>query len=122
MKISTEVYTSKINDCERFYVEYFQFKVKFKTEGFVILQHKKYPEYELMFCLPNSPFINPVFHPEYNGKGVIFQFEVDNVEQEYKRLKKLGLDIIVDLVKEDINGHHFTIKDPSGLLIDIVSY
>ncbi len=122
MRISTEIYTSDVDACERFYVSHFGFRVKSQAEGFVVLQHIQHPEYELLFCQPNSPFVHPVFHPEFDGKGVIIQFEVENVEQEYKRIKDSGIDIVVELTKEEINGHHFTIKAPGGLLIDIVHY
>lgn len=122
MKISTEIYTKNVSECERFYTDYFGFGVKFKVEGFVVLQNIESPEYELLFCIPNSPFVHEVFHPEFNGKGVILQFEVEDINKEYNRLKSLNLEIVVDLVTEEVNGTHFTVKDPSGLLIDIVSH
>ncbi|GAB3333153.1 hypothetical protein GCM10027429_13400 [Marivirga atlantica] len=122
MRLSTEIYTSKVDECKRFYLKYFDFNVKSSAEGFVVLQNRTNPEYELMFCVPNSPFVNAIFHPEYNNKGVILQFEVDNVINEYHRIKSLEIPILIELVEEPINGKHFTISDPSGLLIDIVSY
>ena len=122
MRLSTEIYTSKVDECKSFYLDYFNFRVKSKAEGFVVLQNKLGPEYELMFCVPNSPFVNSIFHPEYNSKGVILQFEVDNVQEEYHRIKNLNIPILIELIEEPINGRHFTISDPSGLLIDIVSY
>ncbi|MCC5942250.1 MAG: VOC family protein [Balneolaceae bacterium] len=122
MKLTFEVYTSSVYECKAFYTEYFDFSVKLETEGFVVLQHNKFKHYELMFCLPNSPFVHPVFHPEFNGKGTILQMEVDDVEYEYTRLNENGIQIVVPLVKEDVNGYHFTIEDPSGLLVDIVQF
>ncbi|MCT8339730.1 VOC family protein [Flavobacteriaceae bacterium TK19130] len=122
MRLSTEIYTSKVDECKDFYLKYFDFKVKSRAEGFVVLQNRTNPEYELMFCVTNSPFVNAIFHLEYNNKGVILQFEVDNVINEYHRIKSLGIPILIELVEEPINGNHFTISDPSGLLIDIVSY
>jgi len=122
MRLSTEIFTSKVDECKDFYLNYFNFNVKLKAEGFVVLQNKSKPEYELMFCVPNSPFVNSIFHPEFNNKGVILQFEVDNVIDEYYRIKNLGIPILIELVEEPVNGRHFNISDPSGLLIDIVSY
>jgi len=57
-----------------------------------------------------------------NRKGVILQFEVEDVEKEYNRIKSLNLEIVVDLIKEEVNENHFTVRDPSGLLIDIVNF
>jgi len=122
MKLSFEIYTSKVLECKAFYTQHFGFSIKLEIEGFVILQNKTNPHYELMFCLPNSPFVQPIFHHEFNGKGAILQMEVDNVEAEYERIKKRDIQIAVPLVNEQVNGYHFTVQDPSGLLIDIVQY
>lgn len=120
MRLGFEIYTTKVLECKEFYTQYFGFSVKVEMEGFVVLQHSKYQYYELLFCIPNSPFVHPIFHPEFTGKGAILQMEVDNVESEYKRIKAKDIQIVVSLVNEPVNGFHFTIQDPSGLLIDIV--
>ncbi len=122
MKLSFEIYTSKVLECKTFYTQYFDFEIKLEIEGFVILKHKKNAHYELLFCIPHSPFVNPIFHPEFNGLGAILQMEVEDVEAEFRRIKNRGIPIKIPLVNEPVNGHHFTIQDPSGLLIDIVEY
>jgi catechol 2,3-dioxygenase-like lactoylglutathione lyase family enzyme len=122
MKLIFEIYTLRVLECKEFYTQHFNFLLKFEIEGFVVLQYKTNPNYELMFCVPNSPFVNPIFHPEFNGKGAIIQMEVENVRAEYERIKHLGLPIKVSLVNEPVNGYHFTIQDPSGLLIDIAQF
>jgi len=122
MKIGFEIYTSKVLECRAFYTQYFDFQVRLEIEGFVILEYKKKPYYELLFCIPHSPFVNPIFHPEFNGRGAILQMEVKDVEAEFQRIKKRDIPIKVPLVNEPVNGHHFTIQDPGGLLIDIVQY
>jgi hypothetical protein len=122
MKLSFEIYTPKVLECKMFYTKHFDFDVKLEIEGYVILEHKKIPYCELQFCIPYSPFVNPLFHPEFNGKGAIIQMEVENVEAELQRIKNRNIPIKVPLVNEPINGYHFTIQDPSGLLIDIVQY
>lgn len=122
MKLSFEIYTTKVLECKAFYTQHFDFEVKVEIEGFVILKHKHNPYYELLFCIPNSPFVNPIFHPEFNGRGAILQMEVKDVEAAFLRIKNRNIPIKVRLVNELVNGHHFTIQDPSGLLIDIVQY
>ncbi len=122
MKLSTEIYTSKVLESKAFYIEHLGFELKLEQEGFVVLKHRDNPEYELMFCVPHSPFVHPIFHPEFQGNGVLFQFEVDNVEQEYQRVQASDLPIAVELVNEEVNGYHFTLVDPNGILIDIVTY
>ena len=122
MKLSTEIYTHKVEESKVFYTTYFGFEVKLEMDGFVVLQHKEHPAYELMFCIPNSPFVQPIFHPEFQGRGVLFQFEVEDVDSEYERLLSVQLPIVVPLVAEEVNGRHFTVIDPNGILVDIVSF
>lgn len=122
MKWSTEIFTTKVIESKTFYCQNFDFIVKFETEGFVILQHQTNPAYELMFCIPNSPFNDELFHPEFQRAGVLFQMEVENVEKEYEKMKKLGIPIRLDLVDEPVNGKHFTVMDPNNIPIDIVEF
>ena len=120
MRFATEIYTDKVLESKAFYCDTFNFKVKYEIDGFVIIQHKENPAYELLFCIPNSPFVNKIFRPKFYGKGMIFQIEVNNIQTEYDRIKKINIPIILDLIDEPFNGKHFTITDPNGIYIDIV--
>jgi len=122
MKLSTEIYTRNVSESRDFYVNYFGFQVKMEMEGFVVLQHSVHTAYEILFCVPYSPFVNELFHPEFSGKGMIFQMEVTDVKTEYERVRKLPVPIVLELVSEPVNGTHFTVADPNGILIDIVQY
>ena len=122
MKWSTEIYTSKVRESKEFYSNYFNFEVKVEMEGFVVLQHSQNSAYELIFCIPNSPFVDPIFHPEFQGQGVLFQMEVADVEEVYYDLVKKGIEIRLDLVNEPVNGKHFAVLDPNGIAVDIVEF
>lgn len=82
MRLSTEIYTYKVDESKQFYCGLFNFKVKYEIDGFVVLQHSINTSYELLFCIPNSPFVNEIFRHEYSGKGIIYQMKVENVEAE----------------------------------------
>lgn len=122
MRFAPEVYTTKIQESKAFYCDHLGFKVKKELEGFVILQHGTDPAYEIMFCVPDSPFVDPIFRPAFSGQGLIFQIEVNNVVATHKRLQQEGVAITLPLKNEPVNGHHFTICDPNGILIDIVQF
>lgn len=122
MRLAPEVYTSKVQESTDFYCKHLGFQIKQKLEGFVVLQHAENPVYEILFCVPNSPFVDSIFRPAYSGQGLIFQMEVDNVDEIHTRLQREGVPIVLQLKTEDINGRHFTITDPNGILIDIVQF
>jgi catechol 2,3-dioxygenase-like lactoylglutathione lyase family enzyme len=122
MKLSVEIYTRKVIESSDFYTNHFNFRVKTEMDGFVVLQHNENPAYEIMFCVPDSPFVNEIFRPEYSGQGIIFQAEVGNIMAEFERMKQSGVPVVLDPVTEPVNGTHFTVEDPNGILIDIVQY
>ena len=122
MKFTPEVYTDKVTESKAFYCNYLGFRVKKELEGFVVLQHAVDTAYEIMFCVPNLPFVNEIFRPAYSGQGLIFQIEVNDVDAVYEKLQHEGVAIALPLIEEPVNGHHFTIIDPNGILIDIVQF
>ncbi len=52
--------------------------------------------------------------------GMVISFEVDNAESAYKQARKDRLDIIFKLKEEHGKQVHFMVRDPAGLVIDIV--
>lgn len=122
MRLAPEVYTPKVQECKAFYCKHLGFTVKTELEGFVVLQHAKDTAYEILFCVPDSPYVDPIFRPAFSGQGLIFQIEVDDAAAEYERLKQAGVPIALPLKQEEVNGKHFTITDPNGILIDIVQF
>lgn len=122
MRFSAEIYTSKLAESKAFYCDHLGFGVKQEIEGFVTLQHLIDTAYEIMFCVPDSPFVDPIFRPAYRGEGLIFQIEVNDASSEYNRLRREGVPITLSLREEPVNGRHFAVTDPNGILIDIVEY
>lgn len=52
--------------------------------------------------------------------GLLINFEVEDVDAEYQRLKQSGLPILLDIRSEDFGQRHFITSDPNGVLIDII--
>ncbi|MEQ9364862.1 MAG: VOC family protein, partial [Leptospirales bacterium] len=52
--------------------------------------------------------------------GLILNFEVEDVDAEYERLKSAGLPLHLDLRSEDWGQRHFITADPNGVLIDMI--
>jgi catechol 2,3-dioxygenase-like lactoylglutathione lyase family enzyme len=54
-------------------------------------------------------------------RGLILNFEVDDVDAEYNRLiKEENLPLEQDIRDEDFGQRHFITSDPNGILIDII--
>ena len=53
-------------------------------------------------------------------QGLLLNFEIDDVDAEYARLKAAGLPILRDIKSEDFGQRHFIIHDPAGVMIDVI--
>lgn len=66
-----------------------------------------------------------VHHSELKGKTkepkrVIINFEVDNIEKEFKRLKKAGVKVIAKIYHVQDYGYICTFEDPDGNYFQLV--
>lgn len=77
---------------------------------------------ELSFLLPNHPTQQPVFQPAFEGRGVYLTIEVEEVDKLYEELQTKGVEIAVELRDEPWGDRHFSIVDPNGIGVDIVTY
>ena len=54
--------------------------------------------------------------------GVLINFEVDDVDAEYRRLViDGGLEPVLELTSEDFGQRHFLVAGPDGVLVDVIT-
>ncbi|MFK8284852.1 VOC family protein [Capnocytophaga canis] len=121
MKLNAGIITEKLAETKAFYTEILNFGVSFENE-FYLLLHTPNREAEISFLLPNHPSQQPIFHKPFQNQGVYLTIEVENVDEVYKELKNKNIPIEIELRNEPWGDRHFTIKDPNGIGIDIVTY
>ena len=121
MKLNAGIITEKLHETKTFYTEILGFGVTFENE-FYILLHTPNHSSEISFLLPNHPSQSSIFQPMFEGKGVYFTIEVENVDDVYKQLNTKGVPIEVEIRNEPWEDRHFAIKDPNGIGVDIVTY
>jgi len=114
------ILTEKVTLSSTFYSTYFQFEKVYEADWYVSLRmtNGKVP-YELALLDASHPTIPPVYQKRV--QGLILNFEVDDVDSEYKRLildEKLPLQL--DIRNEEFGQRHFITSDPNGVLIDII--
>ena len=121
MKLNAGIITDKIAETKEFYTKILNFGVTFENE-FYLLMHTPEHESEISFLLPEHPTQQPFFHKSFEGKGVYLTIETDNVDELYKTIKEMGVEIKIDIRDEPWGDRHFAIADPNGIGIDIVKY
>ena len=121
MKLNAGIITEKLAETKKFYTENLGFGVTFENEFFILLHTPNHGS-ELSFLLPNHPSQQPLFQKAFNGEGIYFTIEVDDVDKVYEEIKKKGIPVKIELRDEPWGDRHFAIQDPNGVGIDIVKY
>lgn len=110
--------TKKLDESHTFYTKHFDCEVTFEADWYLSLRSKQSPAQELAFLDFEHPSLPKAFR--HSAQGLIINFEVDNVDREYERLKASGLPIVLDLKSEDWGQRHFITEDPNGILVDVI--
>jgi uncharacterized glyoxalase superfamily protein PhnB len=121
MKLNAGIVTTKLAETKQFYTRLLDFGVTFENE-FYLLMHTPDRSAEISFLLPNHPSQQPIFHSPFTGQGMYLTIEVERVDEWYTKLKDKAAELTVDLRDEPWGDRHFTIQDPNGIAIDIVTY
>lgn len=113
------ILTKDVPRSKDFYTTYFPFEVTFDAGWYVSLKAKQEFPFELALLESDHDTIPPDFHTALNG-GLILNFEVDDVDSEYSRLRSAGLPIHLELRSEEFGQRHFITSDSNGVLIDMI--
>lgn len=121
LSLTSGIVTSNLAATREFYISLFDFKIVYESDWFLLMCTAD-GLYQVSFLQPDHPSQQKIFQPAFTGRGVYFTMEVERVEEEYIRIKNLGIPIAIDLREETWGDRHFAIKDPNGIGIDIVTY
>lgn len=113
------ILTRDVPGSKDFYLKHFPFEVTFDAGWYVSLKAKQEFPFELALLEPGHATIPERFRSALNG-GLILNFEVEDADAEYSRLKRDGLPIHLEIRSEDFGQRHFITSDPNGILIDII--
>ncbi|NDL60177.1 VOC family protein [Phytoactinopolyspora mesophila] len=117
------IQTAKLAETTAFYVEHFGFTVVFEADWYVSLRREgddDGPSYELAILDHTHPTIPDGYRKPV--AGMLLNFEVDDVDAEYKRLVKIaGLEPKLEIRTETFGQRHFIVADPSGVLVDVIT-
>jgi catechol 2,3-dioxygenase-like lactoylglutathione lyase family enzyme len=113
------ILTMDVPRSKEFYTKHFPFEVTFDAGWYVSLKAKQEFPFELALLEPDHATIPADFRTPLNG-GLILNFEVDDADAEYARLRPAGLPIHLEIRSEIFGQRHFITSDPNGILIDII--
>ena len=109
--------TELVAETSDFYVRHFGFERIFAADWYVSL---RLGDYELAVVDAGHPTIPDGYRRAV--AGLILNFEVDDVDAEYRRLVvDGGLVPALELRSEDFGQRHFIVADPAGVLVDVIT-
>lgn len=99
--------TSKIKECTSFYQDFFSGKVNFDCG------------WNVNICLLDSDFSLQFMQPQdgrkpFSEAGIMININVDDVDEEYARLKSLGVTFEMPLEDHPWGDRGFSVVDPIG--------
>ncbi len=92
-----------------FYIKHFDAKVKFDCGWYIIVA---IDDCELCFMKPQTPE-----QPLFNGKGLMYNFEIEDVDEEYNRLSQFGLTVAMPLEDYPWGDRAFAVLDLHGITL-----
>ena len=114
-KLSPAFTTDKVVETRDFYIQYFGARVTFDCGWYVNLEFGNESS-TLQFMSPQQPE-----HQLCSGAGLIYNFAVENVDEEYERLTKAGLNVVVPLEDHPWGDRGFAVQDPNEISLYIYS-
>lgn len=119
MKMNAGIVTSHFKETKEFYIRILNFEIAFENEFYVLMRAPGSKDL-ISFLKPGHPSQRPVFQPAFTGKGVYLTIEVEDLDEEYNRIKALGIAIEIEPRDEPWGERHFAVMDPNGIGVDIV--
>lgn len=119
---STQYYpviqTDDVAGTVAFYTQHFLFRPLFEADWYVHLQSREDETVNLAILQHDHETIPAVGRG--CAKGVILNFEVDDVDAVHERISTSGVPIVKSLQDEGFGQRHFIASDPNGVLIDVI--
>lgn len=101
-----------------FYIDHFGFNAVFDSSWYVHLQSTADETVNLAVLDCRHDTIPDGYRKPV--QGLLINFEIDDVDGEYERLKNAGLPILLPLRSEDFGQRHFITRDPAGVMVDVI--
>ena len=118
------ILTPDLDVARDFYVAHFGFRVVFEADWYVQLHagERSARPVELALMWPQLDAVPPPLRPAFSGEGMILTIEVDDVDAAYRAMDAAGAlsAVVVELTDEAWGQRHFLIRDPAGVLLDVV--
>lgn len=114
------IVTKDVAGTASFFQRHFAFEALFEADWYVHLQSREDEKVTLAVLASGHETLPAVARKE-TARGLLLNFEVEDVDAVHARLKAAGLPMLVPLRDEPFGQRHFITEDPNGVLIDVIT-
>jgi uncharacterized glyoxalase superfamily protein PhnB len=111
--VSAAFTTDKVVETRDFYVRHFGARVTFDCGWYVNLEFGS-PASTLQFMAATQPE-----HRLSDSAGLMYNFSVENVDEEHQRLTSEGLKVVMPIEDHPWGDRGFGVQDPNGITLYI---
>jgi catechol 2,3-dioxygenase-like lactoylglutathione lyase family enzyme len=122
MKIKNIVPVIAVKDIAKsrqFYQEVLDFEVVYQNDWYLHLRSGGDDQVEIGFVASHHPMQPEIFQTLYDGKGVFYSLEVEDVGAALEKMHSLKVPIKLSRREEPWGEDHFAIADPNGVILNI---
>lgn len=110
--------TEDVRSTSEFYKTMFGFVPAFEADWYVHLAMPEQPGVNLAILDYRHESVPP--SGRASARGVLLNFETDDVDEEYRRICNAGAEILLPLRDEPWGQRHFIVQAPGGVMIDVI--
>ncbi|BAZ16449.1 glyoxalase/bleomycin resistance protein/dioxygenase [Calothrix sp. NIES-4071] len=124
MQITSSAISLNVDDVTasaNFVKQHFGFNEDMSADGFVSLSRQD-AGFNLIFLQTGLKSFKPIHMRGHRADGLLIVFVVDNIDGEYERLQALCVTIITPIETESWGERYFQVKDPNGVIIQLVQW
>lgn len=112
------IMTERVGETAAFYIAHFDFRENFASDWYVHLQSAQDSGINLAILDGQHETIPAEGRGQVSG--LLLNFEVEDVDAVYERMRVAGLPILLAIRDEAFGQRHFITADPNGVLIDVI--
>ena len=113
-----DICSKHLPESKAFYTRLFDFDVVFEIDWYIQLKSPDDENLQLAFVRYDHASVPEGY--QQLPQGIVITVETNNVAPVYKKAQALNCDTVLPLRDEAWGQRHFMLRDPNGLLVDIV--
>lgn len=101
--------------------DHFGFADEMSADGFVSLTRPD-AGFNVIFLRIGLPTFKPARMAGHSADGLLLVFVIDDVDAEFDRLSRAGLEFTTPIETEPWGERYFQVTDPNGVVIQLVQW